>query len=93
MIWGDSVAYTDAPRILRLTIDFYIPRGAQGNVRTHRRMEAVDAITDAVKAVAAEKLPLVTSMNVRHEWMYLWHDKTKSYAIRRDTDPGQVNTI
>lgn len=66
----------DAPRKLRLTVELEIPRGTPANVRTNRRMAAVDAMRTAVTAIAARELPPTTTVSFRHEWMYAWHDET-----------------
>lgn len=67
---------SEAPRKLRVTFEFEIPPGTPTNVRTARRMAAVGAMQAAVAAVAGRELPPQTSMAVRHEWGYVWHDET-----------------
>ena len=70
------MAEREAPRKLRVTFEFTIPPGTPTNVRTNRRMAAVDAMKAAVTAIAARELPPEASMTVRDEWSYAWHDKT-----------------
>lgn len=70
------MAEREAPRKLRLTFEFEIPPGTPTNVRTSRRMATVEAMKTAVTAIAGRELPPTTSMTVRDEWMYAWHDQT-----------------
>lgn len=70
------MATRDTPRKLRLTFEFEIPPGTPANVRTSRRMAAVNAMRMAVAAIAGRELPPTTTMTVRDEWMYAWHDQT-----------------
>lgn len=76
----------NAPRTLRVTYEFYIPRGAPGNVRTHQRRAAVEAMTKAVTDIAKDGLPLATSLSVRQEWMYRWDDVPASYSLLEAPD-------
>ena len=66
----------DAPRVLTVTFEFTIPPGTPTNIRTARRMETVGAMTAAVAAIAGRALPPETEMTSRHQWGYVWHDKT-----------------
>lgn len=66
----------EMPRLLRVTFEFAIPPGVPTNVRTDRRMAAVESMQTAVAAIAGRALPPATSMTVRHEWGYALHDKT-----------------
>lgn len=68
------VAEKKAPRKLRVTFEFEIPPGTPTNVRTARRMAAVEAMRTAVTAIAARELPPETTITTRHEWGYVWHD-------------------
>lgn len=85
----DHEGKRETPRKLRLTFEFVIPPGTPANVRTKRRMEAVEAMRTAVAAVAGHALPPGTTMAVRDEWMYAWHDKTTGpLPLRPPAGPG-----
>lgn len=77
---------SNAPRKLRLTFEFEMPPGTKVNVRTKARMAAVSALTAAVEALAKRELPWATSMTVRHEWMYAWHDKTTTVKLAAESE-------
>ncbi|MFI8206767.1 hypothetical protein [Streptomyces sp. NPDC085937] len=70
------VTRREMPRRLRVTFEFDIPPGTPTNVRTEKRMQAVEAMGRAVAAVAGRALPPETSFTVQHEWAYVLHDKT-----------------
>lgn len=70
------VTRREMPRTLRVTFEFTIPPGLPTNVRTDKRMAAVESMQAAVAAIAGRALPPETSMTVRHEWSYALHDRT-----------------
>jgi hypothetical protein len=77
------------PRMLRVTFEFTIPPGTPTNVRTDKRMAAVDAMRAAVAAIAGRALPPETSLTVRDEWAYALHDRTTGpVTLGPPTDPA-----
>jgi hypothetical protein len=91
---GEALGINDAPRVLRVTYEFYIPKGTPGNVRTDRRRAAVASMTAAVKAIAQDELPHATAVTVHQEWMYRWDDKTVTHCLLppgTTTDPADQN--
>ncbi|OVZ99579.1 hypothetical protein B9W64_37945 [Streptomyces sp. CS159] len=71
----------DAPRVLRLTFEFHVPRGLGVNIRNQRRFSAVEALVAAVQSVAGQVFPWANRMTWRHEWSYAWWDKTEEREL------------
>ncbi|MET8717380.1 hypothetical protein ABZV52_29890 [Streptomyces sp. NPDC004735] len=70
------MADNDAPRVLRLTFEFHVPRGLRANIQNKPRLEAVQALIGAVQSLAGQVFPWADRMTVRHQWDYAWHDET-----------------
>jgi hypothetical protein len=79
---AEEAEKNDAPRVLRVTFEFQVPRGKRVNIRTARRMEFVKLLTNTVEVLAGREFPWAHRMKVRHEWSYAWHDETEERFLR-----------
>ncbi|MET8696929.1 hypothetical protein ABZV65_30815 [Streptomyces bauhiniae] len=72
---------TDAPRVLRLTFEFHVPRGLRTNIRNERRDAAITSLIGTVQSLAHRLFPWADSMTVRREWSYAWVDETERIEL------------
>ena len=70
------MAAAPSPRVLRLTFDLQVPAGLRRNIHWPRIEAAVTTFTGVVQGVATSAFPWATSMRVRKEWIYQFHDSS-----------------
>ena len=72
---------TEAPRVLRLTLEFHVPVGLHTNIHGSRAVKAVEAFTSAVQALAGQVFPWADRLKVRREWVYAWQDHSETVSL------------
>jgi hypothetical protein len=87
------MAAAPSPRVLRLTFDLQVPAGLRRNIHWPRIETAVSTFIGVMQGVATNAFPWATSMKVRKEWMYLYHDSDQQVELAStDVNTGPFTT-